>query len=448
MAAPIQDLLKRKFISHRHGILWLFCFLLTTGAVYADEYGELFRQAASFAQQGQYEKAVGKYKAALQIRPGAPEALNNLAAMYYAARRFELAFETASPIWKQHPGLTSAALVTGLAAVQISRPREAIAPLESVIARAPANRDALLGLASAHLALGNLTAAAEIYERETARDASDSLAWYGEGICYERMAEQASRKLAKMPEGESFSKRLLAEYLQGQGDAKLAQEAFGQSKNLNQGDSPAAQAKYDEARRLAEKSKNAFEHVVKLSPDSWQAAVFLGDVERQQGHLVQALARYKTAAELTPDNPAPLIGLGTTYWELGEFEKAKGYLRDVLKINPNTLQATFELGNIAVREHREAEAIPLLKAYLARQPDAAAAHADLGRAYFHLKRYGEAEGELEKGARSDEQGDVHYQLSISLRKLGRIGEAQKALAASNAIREARSQRQRTLQSDH
>ena len=53
------------------------------------------------------------------------------------------------------------------------------------------------------------------------------------------------------------------------------------------------------------------------------------------------------------------------------------------------------------------------------QPDALAAHADLGRAYIHLKLYEEAAQELSKAAASDERGEIHYQLSVALRKLGR-----------------------------
>ncbi len=83
----------------------------------------------------------------------------------------------------------------------------------------------------------------------------------------------------------------------------------------------------------------------------------------------------------------------------------------------------------------------MLKRYLAVQPDALAAHADLGRAYLHLGQYELAARELLTASDSDEHGDIHYQLSIALRKLGRNKEADEALKESNAIRQSQLQRE-------
>ena len=419
--------------------------MLAGAAWGADTYADLFQQAAAYSQHGEYAKAIDKYKAALAMHPGAPEALNNLAVMYYETRQYAEALDTAGEVWEQHPELRSAALIAGMAAVQCNRPSEAIRPLERLLGEDPSNRDALLALASAHLALKDFEAAAEAWEREVQLKPDDSKAWYGLAICYETMAEEASRKLSKMPGGGGYSKRLLGEYLQSIGDAKLAQEAFGQE---NAAESNAEAAKqYELARKLADKSRNAFEQFVNLAPDSWQAALFLGDVDRQHGDLTSALKHYKAAARAQPEDAAPLLGLGTAYWELGEFDQATASLHHALQLNPKSQQAIFELANIAVRRHQDAEAIPLLKQYLAGQPDALAAHADLGRAYFHLKQYKDAEPELAKAAEADESGDIHYELSIALRKLGRAEEADEALKQSSAIREAQLKKAQRLRAN-
>lgn len=422
-------------------------FALTCAGGPADEYSDLFRQAAAYTQQGKYEEAVLKYKAALKLRPEAPEALNNLAVMYYELRKYPDALDLASKIWQSHPELKSAALIAGLSAVQCKQPNRAIAPLETLLASDPSNRDALLGLASAHLALNEFAEAARVYDRETGYVPSDATAWYGLAICYEQMAESASRQLANMPGGAGYSKRLLAEYLQSTGDSKLANEAFGEFQVLSSASSPDAFQQYETARGLAGKSRDAFEHLIKVAPDSWQAAIFLGDVARQHGDLVSAIAHYKRAASEQPTSPAPLLGLGTAYWEMGDFEQASSYLQRTLALNPDAKQALFELANIAVRRHHEKDAIPLLKRYLAAQPDALAAHADLGRAYLHVGQYGNAVAELEKAAASDERGEIHYQLSTALRKLGRQAEAEVALKESNALRDAQLQREQRLHSD-
>jgi tetratricopeptide (TPR) repeat protein len=421
--------------------------LLTAFALRADEYADLFREAAAYTQQGKYDQAIVKYKAALLIRPGAPEALNNLALMYYELARYPDAFEIASKIWAGHPELRSAALIAGMAAVQCNRPKDAVAPLQRFLESDASNRDALLALASAHLALHDFSEAARIYERETEYSPADSMAWYGRAICYENMAESASKHLSQMPGGAAYSKRLLAEYLQSTGDAQLAREAFGESEETAASSSAEAAKQYEMARDLAQKSRSAFERLVQVAPDSWQAAVFLGDVDRQHGDLASAVAQYRKAAEQQPKNPAPLLGLGTCYWEMGDFERAVSYLRQTLELKPNDQQAVFELANIAVRRHQDKDAIPLLKQYLAGQPDALAARADLGRAYSHLGMYRDAIPELQKAASSDERGDIHYELSVALRKIGSSKEADAALEESNAIRKAQLERERRLHSD-
>ena len=410
----------------------------------AQNYETLFEQGAKLAGEGQYQQAIAKYEAALRLRPGAPEALNNLAAMLYAARRYPEALETASLIWRQHHEMQSAALVAGLAAIQCNRPREAIEPLEQVLRVNPANRDARIGLATAHLAFGDLAGAAELYQQQTAQVPQDSAAWYALAICYERMAEAASRKLAQMPDGFTYSKRLLGEFLLSRGDAQLAREAFGDA-DAGEG-SPEAAAQYEAARGLAGQARHAFETFIALAPDSWQAHLFLGDVQRQHNDFTSALAHYQKAAQAQPDGAAPQLGLGTVYWEMGEFDEAAKHLREALRLNPHSAQATFELANIAVRQHRDAEAIPLLKSFLEEQPDAFAARADLGRAYLHLGQFEDAAEELAKAAPSDVQGDVHFQLATALRKLGRTREADDALVKSTQLRQARLQRELRLKS--
>jgi tetratricopeptide (TPR) repeat protein len=420
--------------------------LLVNVGVFADDYADLFRAAAAYAQQGKYAEALSKYKAALVIRPGSTEALNNLAVMYYELRKYPEAFATASPIWASHPELKSAALIAGMSAVQCNRPKEAIGPLHRLLESDPNNRDALLALASAHLALNDFDEAVQIYGQQTAQSPNDSTAWYGQAICYEHMAENASKTLAGMPGGAAYSKRLLGEYLQNTGDPILAREAFGQSEALTSAASPEALKQYEIARDLAQKSQHSFERLFQIAPDSWQADLFLGDVDRQQGKLDSALAHYKKAADKQPGNPGPLLGLGTTYWESGNYDRASFYLRQTLALNPNAKQAAFELANIAVRRHADAEAIPLLKQYLAVQSDALAARADLGRAYSHLGRYAEAVPELIKAAASDERGEIHYELFVALKKVGRNEEAQAALKESLALKDAQLKREQRLRS--
>jgi tetratricopeptide (TPR) repeat protein len=128
----------------------------------ADDYESLFRQAAEFSRLGKYGEAIERYKAALALRPGSPEALSNLAVMYYAGAKYKEAWDTAQQALRAQPGMTPAALIAGLSAIRCDRPADAVTPLEQVLRADPSNRDALLGLASARVATGKLDQAAAL----------------------------------------------------------------------------------------------------------------------------------------------------------------------------------------------------------------------------------------------------------------------------------------------
>ena len=422
------------------------CVAFCCAAIVAapDGYAELFSQAAALSQEGNYAGAIAKYRAALALRPGAPEALSNLAVMEYAAGHYQDAWDSASQALLKQPDSDPAALIAGLAAIRLNRLKDAITPLERVLRHEPDHRDALLGLASARLGLGQLDAAARLYERRTSKAQDDANAWYGQAVAYERMAENASRVLSKMPGAAYFSKKLLAEYLLAEGGGRLAEEAFGEAAKTADEASPEAEAQYEKSRELAGKSREAFVRFVSLAPDSWQAHVFLGDVNRQHRQFPEALDHYLKAAKLQPESPAPLLGAGTAYWELGEFDNARKALEAALRLDPGAPRAAFELANIAVRQHREREAVPLLKKFLQTEPDALAARADLGKAYLHMGEYAKAAEQLRLAAPADDQGEIHYQLAQALKKLGNGKEAEEAMNRSTEIRRAALEREQRL----
>jgi tetratricopeptide (TPR) repeat protein len=427
--------------------LFLIAVLLGHELFGAGSYESLFRQAAELSSQRKYAEAIQCYQAALRIRPDAPEALNNLAVMYYALGDYKQAWETTAQLARGPEEFPSADLVAGLSAVRIGIPAKAIDPLERVLKREPANRDALLGVASAHVALKQLPEAAALYKKQIKLSSNDPIAWYGLAICNERMAEAASKTLAEMPGGRTYSKRLLGEFLLTRGDERLAQEAFGESAASDPAESPPEAARqFKKAKSLAEASRSAFLRFLQIAPDSWQSHLFLGDLNRQHRKFTDSLVEYQKAAAAQPQAPGPPLGIGTVYWELGDFDRARQYLRQALHLDPTLMTAVFELANIDVRRHRDSEAIPLLERYLKAQPDALSARADLGRAYLHREKFEDAARELRLALPADIQGEIHYQLSIALRKLGRLQQADAALRKSTDIRRHELQREQRLHS--
>jgi tetratricopeptide (TPR) repeat protein len=420
--------------------LAVFCLALN-----AQSYEDLFREAGESSARRDYDGAIVKFKAALKLRPGAPEAMSNLGVMYHLAGRYRDAVETMERVVESSPDLFPARLVLGLDLVRLDRTGEAVPHLEAARKLAPGSHEAALGLAAAYVGENRLQQAADIYETESRSASSDAESWYGLGLCYERMAEAASRRLSRATGGAVLDKRFLSEFLLDRGEVRLAEETMREAAALEvQQPSVEAKQAYEDARRLAVRSRDAFSRLVEAAPDAWQSKLFLADLSRQQRSFPAAIANYKAAERALPTSPGPKLGLATVYWELGQFEESEKYLRAVLELNPKSPQALFQLGNIRVRQHREEEAIPLLTAFLAMEPDSLSACADLGRAYFHVRRDQEAVMYLEKARPIDQQGDIHYQLATVLKRLGRTSEAVESLRISKLLRQREMDRQQRL----
>lgn len=198
------------------------------------------------------------------------------------------------------------------------------------------------------------------------------------------------------------------------------------------------------ARSWAATARRAFEEFVKLAPDSWQANLFLGDLARQRRAFGEALRRYQIAADKMPDALGAWLGLGTAYWETGDDANAVRYLEEARKRSRTHVQVLYPLGHIAVKQGRDSDAVALLGECLRLAPDHLGAHAEIGKAYGHLRRWAEAARHLERARGIDTYGDIHFQLFKSLDALGRKSEAGQALEESKRIRAAQHERERRL----
>ena len=88
--------------------------------------------------------------------------------MYHLSGQYAAAVATMAEVVKSNPSLFPAQLILGIDLVRLKRSSEAVAHLEAATRLSPRNREARLGLAAST---------------------------YGLGICDERIAEEASRKL-------------------------------------------------------------------------------------------------------------------------------------------------------------------------------------------------------------------------------------------------------------
>ena len=123
------------------------------------------------------------------------------------------------------------------------------------------------------------------------------------------------------------------------------------------------------------------------------------------------------------DNVELAFYLAETFFSAGDLERAAGYFRRILAIEPNHFESLVYSG-IAASERGETEtAEALLKHALERKSDAFLPHFALGALYANTSRWGDAEGELMRALEAAPVPAAHVLLGTVLREKGDIARA-------------------------
>ncbi len=170
-----------------------------------------------------------------------------------------------------------------------------------------------------------------------------------------------------------------------------------------------------------------------------------GSVYFQRGYLDQAEASFKLALNDNPSSAEALYGLGSVYLKLEKIREARESFERAIKLRvsyPDTLpNAWNNLGLLATREGRTADAIPYFEEALRLSPDHLVALENLGNAYRQQKRWNEARKVLERAvAVGPQDPEANYSLGMVFAQLDDSDRAyeylQKALKLRSAYPEA------------
>ena len=159
-----------------------------------------------------------------------------------------------------------------------------------------------------------------------------------------------------------------------------------------------------------------------VGSDSAAAEKDYAEALKSRPHDARLLAKSAEACLMT-DGPA-------------DPRRARTAALSALAINPRETAAVQTLAEIALYERHYAEAVVRLKQLAAAQPANAWSKVELGVAYGQLGQPGEAVRYLEpllKAGYPDPKGQLHGQLAVALRKLGRTEEAGQAAAEASRL---------------
>jgi len=171
-----------------------------------------------------------------------------------------------------------------------------------------------------------------------------------------------------------------------------------------------------------------------LKPESEQTHLLLGDTFRRNRRYDDALDEYRRAHEISPDDPAPLLGLAYGYFGNGNLGETIQMAQAALDHIPNDPETNLLLGEVFVSQQQYVIAEPFLFKALHSKPQVIPhVYALLGIVESETGRTARAIDHLTMGCESDTDGSIYYRLFRLYREVGDSKDAQAAFEKMKVV---------------
>jgi predicted O-linked N-acetylglucosamine transferase (SPINDLY family) len=142
-------------------------------------------------------------------------------------------------------------------------------------------------------------------------------------------------------------------------------------------------------------AEESFQQAIAL----WPASGYfnnLGNLQKQQGRLDDAIAAYRQAVGHDPRYAKAHFNLGIVFRAKNELDEATESFRRAVNADPSNAEALAGLGQTLAERDQTEEAVTFLQQAASLLPDEPALHAELGDAFQTLGRFEEAAREYQK----------------------------------------------------
>ena len=189
-----------------------------------------------------------------------------------------------------------------------------------------------------------------------------------------------------------------------------------------------------QAHHLQDAAIASYRNARTLAPDNHRWTYYLGYAYQTTGEFAAAQAAYRDALRQRPDDRAALVRLGQVCLEGNQLRQAQRNFEEVLRQDTDNAAALAGLGQIASQSRDYESAITYLTRALAAQPHASQLHYPLAIAYRQTGDVERARAHLEK--RGDQAPIVDDPLVDAMQRLTRSAQYHMAVAGA-AVREGR-----------
>jgi tetratricopeptide (TPR) repeat protein len=198
-------------------------------------------------------------------------------------------------------------------------------------------------------------------------------------------------------------------------------------------DRRAPPAFYWRARCYEKLAMAAYLRLYQVDANSYRVHQLMGDLEAAKNDDKTAMEEYRAAIALKPTVPNLHYSLGHLLWKNLQTAESRTEFEKELEFNPRHVGALHDLGDTYLLEHQPEKAVGYLKRALAIDPSDPDLHRDLGTGYTELRDYRRAESEFKIAVTGDHDGSVHYKLGRVYQALGEKAKADREFSISTAM---------------
>jgi tetratricopeptide (TPR) repeat protein len=209
------------------------------------------------------------------------------------------------------------------------------------------------------------------------------------------------------PVGGGLSRRLECEFWAGR---------YNQVVALSNGTNTVP-ARFWRIRAYNELARQAFGRLAQLPPSA-EVHELLATIHFNRKRYAESAREWEEALKRSPGNSFYQERLAVTLASGREYNRARPILEDLITKAPSSLELNYWLGFTLLELAEVDKAIPLLEKAVAADPQHPAAHKELARAFMQVGQAEKAIPHLKTALPADEDGSMHYQLSVAYRRVG------------------------------
>lgn len=346
-----------------------------------------------YLEVGDGESAIKELSRAVQLGIKGAENEHPLVRAYFMRGRFQDALDQLEGEEKTAEVL----VLRGQGLLGLKKTEEAKSEFEAALEMDAASLDALLGLATIHLQLGDTDNGLAQVEKALAVDNGFSRAWLLKGdILF--VLQQPDAAI------EAFQKATDDEGLKLQAALGVARVQVSQ-KNF--------------AAAGAELKK-----VLTELPEHPMANYLQAVIYAQEDNLEAANLALQTVFKRSVDYPPALLLMGSVSYRLGQMEQAGNYLSRLVASQPSHIPGRKLLASVRIASGQVMEAIEILEPVVDETTRDAALLAQLGGAYLKIGKLEKGSDFLERAALiAPDNAPIKTQLAITKLQTGKIDEA-------------------------